>query len=197
MPSGRSRHWDRVIAENALSSLVATRSICGFVEFVESQADSDAAHKGQEGCIGKFGAQLSINSDERKGRASQAVIEDFDFNIKRIVTNKRKPKGAAEVDKALAVIELSDEFKKTATLGNPRPKAIVKREEQILKLVTEYTVVDPLLRQRLLFLRYIQTRMAKLHSSMPDDKVEVVFNVPVQDPPQPPQNLDDWDMNED
>uniref|UniRef100_A0A915E5U6 Uncharacterized protein n=1 Tax=Ditylenchus dipsaci TaxID=166011 RepID=A0A915E5U6_9BILA len=52
-----------------------------------------------------------------KAGASQAVIESLpaDFNIKRIVTNKRKPKGAAEVDKALAVMELSDEFKKTAT----------------------------------------------------------------------------------
>uniref|UniRef100_A0A915E926 MULE transposase domain-containing protein n=1 Tax=Ditylenchus dipsaci TaxID=166011 RepID=A0A915E926_9BILA len=229
----------------------------------------------------KIGSQLSINSDERKGRASQAVIESLpaDFNIKRIVTNKRKPKGAAEVDKALAVMELSDKFKKTATgeqflffdsratepgqsviiifismhgrqllrlyknwsidgtffscplyfkqlftinvfkenstlpaayilqdkseytyrramtalfsrlpgvepnaimsgchihaanpadpVRNPRPKAIVKREEQILKLVTDYTAVDPLLRQRLLFLRYIQTHMAKLHPQCP------------------------------
>uniref|UniRef100_A0A915DYK8 Uncharacterized protein n=1 Tax=Ditylenchus dipsaci TaxID=166011 RepID=A0A915DYK8_9BILA len=64
---------------------------------------------------------------------------------------------------------------------NPRPKAIVKREEQILKLVTDYTAVDPLLPA----------------PPMPDDEVEVVFNVPVQDPPQQPQNLDDWDMNED
>uniref|UniRef100_A0A915EKY0 FLYWCH-type domain-containing protein n=1 Tax=Ditylenchus dipsaci TaxID=166011 RepID=A0A915EKY0_9BILA len=42
-----------------------------------------------------------------------------------------------------------------------------------------------------------KTHMAKLHHPMPDDEVEVVVNVPVQDPPQQPQNLDDWDMNED
>uniref|UniRef100_A0A915CQ32 MULE transposase domain-containing protein n=1 Tax=Ditylenchus dipsaci TaxID=166011 RepID=A0A915CQ32_9BILA len=54
---------------------------------------------------------------ETRTRLTKAVIESLpaDFNIKRIVTNKRKPKGAAEVDKALAVMELSDEFKKTAT----------------------------------------------------------------------------------
>uniref|UniRef100_A0A915DAR2 Uncharacterized protein n=1 Tax=Ditylenchus dipsaci TaxID=166011 RepID=A0A915DAR2_9BILA len=62
-------------------------------------------------------------------------------------------------------------------------------EEQILKLVTDYTAVDPLLRQRLPFFRYIQTHMAKLHPPMPDDEVEVVVNMPVQDPSQQPQNL--------
>uniref|UniRef100_A0A915CNM2 Uncharacterized protein n=1 Tax=Ditylenchus dipsaci TaxID=166011 RepID=A0A915CNM2_9BILA len=125
----------------------------------------------------KFGGQLSINSDEHKGRgiAGSYRITSADFNIKRIVTNKRKPKGSCRSGQSTGLMELFERIQEDCNRAQSSSKAIVKREEQILKLVTDYTAVDPLLLQRLLFLRYIQTHMAKLHHPTPDDEVEVVF----------------------